>query len=35
MDANERFSVGYDAIQLDNVTFFEDRSDVELPVEAP
>jgi hypothetical protein len=30
MDANGRFSVGFDAIQLDNVTFLEDRTDVEL-----
>jgi len=35
MDANGRFSVGFDAIQLDNVTFLEDRTDVILaePIE--
>lgn len=32
MDNQERFSVGFDAIQLDNVTFAEDRTDIILPV---
>jgi hypothetical protein len=32
MDANGRFSVGFDAIQLDNVTDPAAASDVSLPI---